>query len=78
MTEVIKLAKCPICGSLFRHSDDPTNGSGGGTSKYRPFCSKRCADVDLGNWFSESYTIPAVELDEQEIKELEKETPEKD
>jgi len=64
MTEIIKLTKCPICGKLEK------------PSKYRPFCSKRCADVDLGNWFSESYTIPAVELDEQEIKELEKETSE--
>lgn len=24
-----------------------------------PFCSKRCADVDLNRWFSESYTVPA-------------------
>lgn len=26
---------------------------------YRPFCSKRCADVDLARWFREDYTIPA-------------------
>ncbi|MEX0970016.1 MAG: DNA gyrase inhibitor YacG [Paracoccaceae bacterium] len=25
---------------------------------YRPFCSRRCADVDLGRWFNESYSIP--------------------
>ncbi|MCC5967072.1 MAG: DNA gyrase inhibitor YacG [Natronohydrobacter sp.] len=25
---------------------------------YRPFCSKRCADVDLARWFREDYTIP--------------------
>ncbi|MCK6471318.1 MAG: DNA gyrase inhibitor YacG [Planctomycetes bacterium] len=24
-----------------------------------PFCSKRCRDVDLGNWFSENYVIPS-------------------
>ncbi|MBT4489156.1 MAG: DNA gyrase inhibitor YacG [Rhodospirillaceae bacterium] len=28
---------------------------------YNPFCSKRCADMDLGRWLNESYTIPAVE-----------------
>ncbi len=25
--------------------------------KYRPFCSKRCADLDLGNWFNEGYIL---------------------
>ncbi|WP_071797308.1 DNA gyrase inhibitor YacG [Natronohydrobacter thiooxidans] len=28
-------------------------------AQYRPFCSKRCADVDLARWFREDYTIPA-------------------
>jgi hypothetical protein len=26
---------------------------------WRPFCSKRCADVDLGRWLGEVYRIPA-------------------
>jgi endogenous inhibitor of DNA gyrase (YacG/DUF329 family) len=43
--------KCVICGK----PQDP---------KYRPFCSKRCADVDLNRWFSGKYAIPAVEEDE--------------
>lgn len=25
--------------------------------KYRPFCSKRCADLDLGKWLNESYVV---------------------
>ena len=25
---------------------------------FRPFCSKRCKDVDLGNWFTGRYIIP--------------------
>jgi endogenous inhibitor of DNA gyrase (YacG/DUF329 family) len=29
--------------------------------KYRPFCSKRCADVDLSRWLKDSYSIPAEE-----------------
>ena len=28
---------------------------------YRPFCSKRCADIDLGRWLSDRYAIPAVD-----------------
>lgn len=27
-------------------------------AKYRPFCSARCADVDLGRWFKGDYAIP--------------------
>lgn len=38
-------AKCPICGKP-------------GSTDYRPFCSRRCADVDLGRWLSESYAMP--------------------
>ena len=29
--------------------------------KYRPFCSKRCADIDLGNWFVEKYVVEGHE-----------------
>lgn len=49
---------CPICKKEL--SD----------KKYRPFCSKRCADIDLGNWFSEKYTVEAVEIDEQDLEQL--------
>ena len=37
---------CPIC---HRPSD----------ARFRPFCSKRCADVDLARWFTGGYAIPA-------------------
>ncbi|WP_212525389.1 DNA gyrase inhibitor YacG [Actibacterium sp. MT2.3-13A] len=37
---------CPICAK----ASDP---------KYRPFCSKRCADVDLGRWLSGRYAVAA-------------------
>ncbi|MBY0428643.1 MAG: DNA gyrase inhibitor YacG [Alphaproteobacteria bacterium] len=33
--------------------------------KFKPFCSGRCADIDLHRWLSESYTIP-VKADESE------------
>jgi uncharacterized protein len=42
--------KCAICG---QPQDE----------KLRPFCSKRCADVDLNRWFSGQYAIPAEEED---------------
>lgn len=41
---------CPICGK-------PT------VQDYRPFCSKRCADVDLHKWLGGGYAIPVVEED---------------
>ncbi|MDD4557064.1 MAG: DNA gyrase inhibitor YacG [Alphaproteobacteria bacterium] len=53
------MSKCPIC-----HKEQKD-------AKYKPFCSKRCADIDLGNWFGEKYTIPVVELDDVQIDEME-------
>lgn len=38
--------RCPTCGTLV-----------GEAVETFPFCSKRCRDVDLGNWFSGSYAI---------------------
>ena len=34
--------------------------------RYRPFCSARCADVDLGRWFTEAYRIPGAAAEEAE------------
>jgi uncharacterized protein len=45
--------KCPICGK-------PTD------ENIKPFCSKRCADVDLHRWLSGSYAIPATEDEEED------------
>ena len=35
-------------------------------AELRPFCSRRCADLDLQKWFSGSYAIPVVELGDGE------------
>jgi uncharacterized protein len=32
-------------------------------AEYRPFCSKRCADVDLQRWLTGGYAIPEMEED---------------
>ncbi len=44
---------CPIC-----HKP--------ATERHRPFCSARCADVDLGRWFGETYRVPAEPVDQPE------------
>ena len=36
---------CPICGKP-------------GQAATSPFCSRRCADIDLGRWLKGSYAIP--------------------
>ncbi|ASG22627.1 DNA gyrase inhibitor YacG [Nitrospirillum viridazoti] len=41
-------AACPICGR------PPA-------PEAKPFCSPRCADVDLGRWLNESYRVPVTE-----------------
>jgi endogenous inhibitor of DNA gyrase (YacG/DUF329 family) len=44
---------------------------------YRPFCSRRCADIDLGRWLGEAYRIPAAEDDNDEREAVEeRESPE--
>lgn len=44
---------CPIC----TRASDPD---------YRPFCSKRCADVDLAKWLGGGYAIPSNDPDDIE------------
>lgn len=39
-------------------------------SLFRPFCSKRCQMIDLGEWASESHKIAGSELTEEEAEEL--------
>ena len=36
------------------------------TEKYRPFCSKRCAQIDLHRWLGEVYTIPGLAEEEED------------
>lgn len=52
---------CPTCGgaSLFAPSNT-----------YRPFCSERCKNVDLGAWATEGYRVPAAPPPEGDEDEL--------
>lgn len=54
---VMRLGPCPICGKPGEHA-------------FRPFCSKRCADVDLSRWLSGVYAVPAAEPQEGDEDEF--------
>ena len=44
---------CPICGTQTK-------------AQFRPFCSRRCADVDLARWLSGKYAFPGGQADADE------------
>ena len=49
---------CPTCGAPAVYET-------------RPFCSKRCANIDLGRWFQGAYAIPAVDAADDGIIDAE-------
>lgn len=53
-------AKCAIC----KKKD--------AAEAYLPFCSKRCADIDLGRWLNGSYAIPTEDSGSEEIGDIPK------
>ena len=48
-----KQTSCPICGKPAEE-------------KFRPFCSRRCADVDLNRWLSGVYAVPVKEEEDED------------
>jgi uncharacterized protein len=48
---------CPVCSKL-------------SIERFKPFCSARCADVDLNRWLSGGYSVPVVELEPEDLAEL--------
>ncbi len=54
---------CPIC------SKNTAND-------FRPFCSKRCADIDLGRWMRGDYAVPSQDPEdfEKALDEVERQT----
>lgn len=53
VTRLRPVRPCPIC-------KRPS------TQAFHPFCSARCADIDLNRWLSGSYVIPARDDEEEE------------
>ena len=49
---------CPICSRQSKQA-------------YHPFCSARCADVDLNRWLSGGYAIPVVDDEPEPVSEFE-------
>lgn len=39
-------------------------------SIYRPFCSKRCQQIDFGEWASEKFSIPGTAPTEDDLEEI--------
>lgn len=46
---------CPVC------KKSPT------AAKFQPFCSARCADVDLGRWLKGNYMIPGEKAEPSDM-----------
>ncbi len=46
-------APCPICGK-------PTDVA------FRPFCSKRCSDIDLNRWLTGVYAVPVTDDEDED------------
>ena len=50
---MVAIVECPTCGEKVSWTED---------NHFRPFCSNRCKQIDLGAWAEEKYVIPAVNL----------------
>ena len=54
----IQKAACPLC-------QQPAE------ALHRPFCSRRCAQLDLGKWLTGSYAIPSHEaMEDSDVETL--------
>ena len=47
---MVAIVDCPTCSGKVEWTE---------ANKYRPFCSERCKQVDLGAWASEDFRMPA-------------------
>jgi len=54
------IVACPLCGKDVIWDSK--------ASPFRPFCSERCKMIDLGQWASENYSIPAKTDSADDIK----------
>lgn len=53
--KLAQLDPCPIC----RKPSEPA---------FVPFCSARCADVDLGRWLTDRYAIPTADDEDEDAE----------
>ncbi len=52
----VRKVRCPQCGAESPYSPE---------NPWRPFCSERCKQIDLGAWASESYKIAGQQSDDE-------------
>lgn len=52
----VKIVRCPSCAGRSVYA--PSN-------PYRPFCSERCKNMDLGAWASESFKLAEQDSNSQ-------------
>lgn len=48
-----RVVRCPICKAE-------------AVAAFKPFCSQRCADIDLGKWFTGGYVVPGSPDDDED------------
>ncbi len=56
MNEIVRktsASSCPLCGKPVEVA-------------FKPFCSKRCADIDLNRWLSGVYAVPVKEEEDED------------
>ncbi len=53
---MVAIVDCPTCGKKVEWST---------ANKFRPFCSERCKQIDLGAWAEEKYKIAGTRPDEE-------------
>lgn len=53
-----RVVKCPACGKEVVWAE---------ASRWRPFCSERCRNIDLGAWANEEYRVPVSTPPEPEV-----------
>lgn len=60
MGDTPRTVSCPTCGKPVVWS----------ASRYRPFCSARCRQIDLGAWASEAYRVPTSPPDASDAEDF--------
>ena len=57
---MVTVVKCPVCGKDVEWKE---------ANAYRPFCSERCKQIDLGAWADEQYKVPGAAEEENDREE---------
>jgi hypothetical protein len=56
---LVKHVTCPTCGGVSVYA---------ASNLFRPFCSERCKQIDLGAWASERFSLPEHSIEKQSVE----------